>query len=97
MPMSISKSDNTRSATREVVSTLLLLALLLAVGLWELSLTRWVRDWDWTQEEADQGAWIADQSLQSAGTRSIGSTLTLTAMVSSARPFQTPRLGGTSE
>ena len=41
--------------------------------------------------------WLGDHSFHSIGMRSMGSTLTATAMDSSARPFQRPRLGGTSE
>ena len=48
------------------------------------------------QPEFSQGAWTP-QSLQSGGMRSMSSTLTATRIVSSASPFQTPRLGGTSE
>ncbi len=43
------------------------------------------------------GRWGWTSSFHSIGTRSTGSTLTVTAMVSSARPFHNPRLGGTSE
>ncbi len=82
-------------------SFLLLLALLLAVADAASRARRrpclWLWLWlcDWRQATSDQADWETN-SPQSGGMRSIGSTLTATVIVSSARPFQTPRFGGTS-